>query len=110
MEEKKQKTEKKLSYEELSQAASDLHVQYQKAVNYIQQLQDRLDQQAFSKTAFLLESMFKVMDHIELYDDDFATWAKNNIQGAIVSLYDEMTPPEKEESKQTENKETKNAS
>ena len=100
MEEKKQKEQeqpKKLSYDELSHAASDLSMQYQKAVQYIQKLQDELDRLQFNRTAFLLESLFKVMDHPEMYDNDFVDWTKGNIQDAVKTFYEESIADVKEE-------------
>ena len=89
MEEKKQNENQKLSYEKLSEVASELHVNYQKAIAQIQQYRDALDKLSFNRTAFLLDSLFKVMDHVELYDEDFAKWAKDNIQQAVTTFYDQ---------------------
>lgn len=100
MEEKKQKDQeqpKKLSYDELSRAASDMSIQYQKAVQYIQKLQDELDRLQFNRTAFLLESLFKVMDHPEMYDSEFVDWTKDNIQEAVKTFYEESVAGNKDE-------------
>lgn len=93
MEEKKQNQKpEKLTYEQLNQAASELSVQYQKAVAHIRKQEEMLQQLQFNRTAFLLESLFKVMDHAELYDSDFIDWTRDNIQEAIKSFYAETAP------------------
>lgn len=89
MEEKKK--QEKLTYEQLNEAMSDMSIQYQKAVGYIQRLEDSLGKLQFNRAAFLLESLFKVMDHVELYDEEFVTWTKDNIQDAIKSFYEESS-------------------
>lgn len=99
MEEKKQDKnpqEQRLSYDKLKEAASELSVQYQKAVQYIQSLEQKLENQNFSRTAFLLDSLFKVMDHADLYDKEFVAWSKDNIQDAVREFYESSIQAEPE--------------
>lgn len=99
MEEKKQNQnpqEQKLSYDKLKEVASELNIQYQKAVQYIQKLEQQLERANFNRTAFLLDSLFKVMDHAELYDEEFVTWTKDNIQEAVKEFYQSTLPAETE--------------
>lgn len=93
MEEKKK--QEKLTYEQLNEAMGDMSIQYQKAVSYIRKLEESLEKLQFNRAAFLLESLFKVMDHAELYDEEFVTWAKENIQEAIKSFYEESSDDKK---------------
>lgn len=97
MEEKKQN--EKMSYDDLKNALGDMSVQYQKAVNHIRMLEERLEQADFSRASFLLQSMFQVMNHAELYDEKFVDWCKENIQAAITSFYEQSLPEEPEQKK-----------
>lgn len=87
MEEKKQKEEqKKLSYEELEKIASDLHVQYQKLMAEYQKCLNALNSRDFEYTSFFLGSLFRVMDHPEMYKDEFVKWASENIEAALTAF------------------------
>lgn len=80
MEEKKQK---KLTYEELSKAASDLHIQYQKLAAEYQKAMQALHDRDFDYTSFFLQMLFKVMDHPDQYKSDFVVWASTSIEDAL---------------------------
>lgn len=79
-------TGKKLSYEELSKAASDLHVQYQKLMNEYQRAVMALQSKDFEYTAFFLQMLFKVMEHTEMYSIEFTAWASENIERILTSF------------------------
>ena len=102
MEEKKQNENQKLSYEKLSEVASELHVNYQKAIAQIQQYRDALDKLSFNRTAFLLDSLFKVMDHPEMYNDDFVNWATKNIETALRTFADAGKEPDEKKGNEAE--------
>jgi hypothetical protein len=93
MEEKKNQS-KKLSYEELSQAASDLHVQYQKLMAEYRKAIEALNSKDFEYTSFFLSALFKVLDHPELYKDQFVSWCVENIEGALTTFAESMRPKE----------------
>lgn len=88
--------EKKLSYEELSKAASDLHVQYQKLVAEYRKAMEALRNRDFDYTSFFLQMLFKVMEHPEMYTSDFVSWCSKNIEQALTA-FAESAKPEKEE-------------
>lgn len=103
MEEKnKNQQPKKLSYEELSKAASELHVQYQKLVAEYQKAMEALQNRDFDYTSFFLQMLFKVMEHPEMYTDEFVKWASTNIEAALMSFADNFKSPEKPEEKKDE--------
>ena len=81
---------KKLSYEELSKVASDLHVQYQKLMAEYRKAMETLQSRDFEYTSFFLSCLFKVVEHPEMYPEDFTKWAVDNIQGALSSFAESM--------------------
>ena len=86
MEENKAKEQKKLSYEELNQAASELWQANQKLTQQIQQMQKALENRDFDYSSFFLSMLFKVTEHIDLYTDEFKKWTIENIQAALTSF------------------------
>lgn len=98
MEEKK-KTEK-LSYEDLQKLAGDLSQQNQKMYNQILKMQEALERRDFDYTSFFLSMLFKVMEHPEMYSDDFVTWSSKNIESALTAFAEAASP--KEEDKKDE--------
>lgn len=93
---------KKLSYEELSKAASDLHVQYQKLVVEYQKAMEALRNRDFDYTSFFLSMLFKVMEHPEMYNDKFVSWCSENIEGALTSFAENTKPKEEEKTDEDE--------
>lgn len=81
-----EKSNKKLTYEELSKAASDLHTQYQKLVVEYQKAMDALQRRDFDYTSFFLSMLFKVMEHPEMYTDEFVQWCSKNIETALTTF------------------------
>lgn len=88
MEEKKNIQEKnqKLSYEKLSQMASDLYQQNQQLINRIQQMQDALEDASFNKLSFFVSMLFKVVEHPESYKNDFVVWCIETIESALTGF------------------------
>lgn len=97
-----EKANKKLSYEELSKAASDLHVQYQKLVAEYQKAMEALNNREFEYTSFLLQMLFKVMDHPEMYNDEFVKFCSDNIEEAVRSYFATRKPSEEEKKDEAE--------
>lgn len=97
MEEKKE--QKKLSYEDLQRIAGDLSQQNQKMVQQIQKMQEALQSREFDYTSFFLSMLFKVMEHPELYSDEFVPWCTKNIESLLIGFANAINPqePEKEQ-------------
>ena len=85
MEEKKNKQEK-LSYEDLQKVAGDLSQQNQKMYQRIMEMQRALESRDFDYTSFFLSMLFKVMEHPEMYRDDFVSWASGKIEDALMTF------------------------
>ena len=88
-------TVKKLSYDELNKAASDLHMQYQKLMAEYRKVVAELQSRDF--TAFLLQMLFKVMEHPEMYRDEFVKWASENIETSLTGLVEAMAKAAEQE-------------
>ena len=99
MEEKGTKKQEKLSYEELQKLAGDLSQQNQKMYQQIVQMRDALDRRDFDYSSFFLSMLFKVMEHPEMYSDDFVTWASKQIESALTTFAEAIskTPEEKKD-------------
>ena len=95
MEENKQK-QKKLSYEELQKAAGDLYQQNQQLVHQMQQMQAALENKDFDYSSFFVSMLFKVMEHPEMYREEFVKWASDQIESALMS-FAKVTEPTAEE-------------
>ena len=87
----------KLSYEELSKAASDLHMQYQKLFAEYQKAMEALRNRDFDYTSFFLSALFRVMEHPEMYKEEFVQWAATNIENALTTFSENMQAGEKTE-------------
>lgn len=86
MEEKNVKKQEKLSYEELEKVASELHTNYQKLMAEYQKAIKALNDREFEYTSFFLGCLFRVMEHPEMYTDEFTKWASKNIEAALTSF------------------------
>lgn len=108
MEEKKQggtvpQQPQRLSYEKLQETAGDLYHSNQKMQEYIHQLQEALEDKGFNYTSFFLSMLFKVVEHAEMYPDDFLKWSIENIVSMLTTFGEEL----KESQKAAEPKEAK---
>lgn len=90
MEKEKKEATQKLSYEQLNQALSELHMQYQKLTQEYRKALDALNNRDFEYTSFFLSILFKVIEHPEMYQDEFVKWAVQNVQAAIQSFAEIM--------------------
>lgn len=88
------KEQKKLTYEELSQKFGELYTQYQKAIGHIQKLEASLNENTFNQTSFFISMLFKVMEHPEMYKEDFVSWSAENIESALRSFAAVFQPEE----------------
>ena len=97
MEEKNKKAgqQEKLSYEELKQKFGDLFGQYQKLSAEYQRAVQALNNRDFDYTSFFLSMLFKVMEHPEMYSDEFVNWSSKHIEDALYSFEKAMMPEEK---------------
>lgn len=75
--------QQKLSYEELTKRFDELYIQYQKACQHIQAMQRALDEKSFNEASFFVSMLFNVMEHPEMYTDDFVKWASEHIETAL---------------------------
>ncbi len=84
MEEKKKNGQpEKLSYEDLAKNFGELHLQYQKLVQEYQKAVQALNSRDFDYTSFFLSMLFKVMEHPEMYSEEFVSWAGKHIEDAV---------------------------
>ena len=82
----KSKEPKKLTYEELNRAASDLYQQNQNLMARMSRMQEALDEKDFNYTSFFISMLFKVMEHPEAYSEDFLKWTVECIEGSLTSF------------------------
>lgn len=75
-----------LTYEQLKQKFGELYAQYEKATQYIQQLQSALSSSNLEQISFYLSSLFKVVEHPEMYSDSFVTLATTDIEKLLTSF------------------------
>lgn len=91
MEEKKKNGQpEKLSYEELKQRFGDLFGQYQKLSAEYQRAMEALNNRDFDYTSFFLSMLFKVMEHPEMYTEEFCKWTSEHIMDALYSFDNAM--------------------
>ena len=91
MEEKKKNGQpEKLSYDELKQRFGDLFCQYQKLSAEYQRAMEALNNRDFDYTSFFLSMLFKVMEHPEMYTDEFCKWTSEHIMDALYSFDNAM--------------------
>ena len=87
MEEKKKNGQpEKLSYEDLAKNFGELHLQYQKLVQEYQKAVQALNSRDFDYTSFFLSMLFKVMEHPEMYNEEFVSWAGKHIEDALYAF------------------------
>ncbi len=80
-----------LSYEELKNAASDIHMQYQKLLNEHTRLLEVLNDRNFEYTQAFLASLFRVVEHPEMFTGSFVDKAVQLIEDILLSTADNMT-------------------
>lgn len=91
MEEKKKNGQpEKLSYDELKQRFGDLFGQYQKLSAEYQRAMEALNNRDFDYTSFFLSMLFKVMEHPEMYSEEFVSWASKHIEDALYAFDNAM--------------------
>ena len=92
MEEKNTKgnAPEKLTYEQLQKVAGELHQENQKMRKYIGELQQALQESDFNATSFAMQMMFRVVDHLEYYSEDFGKYCVDHIEKALKNFIDSM--------------------
>lgn len=93
------KEQKKLSYEELKKATDDLYANYQKLMREYRGAVDALNQ--FDATSFYLQNAFKVIEHPEMYEEDFVSDVTKKIT-YILTKFGQNLEPAKEEKGEAE--------
>ena len=111
MEENKEK-QGKLSYEELNEAASQLHADYQKLMAEYRKAIEEINRLQFDGVAFELSMLFKVLENKTVFSNneklrgtDFIGWCVARIHDCIVSydrILQEQVPVEETEKRQDE--------
>lgn len=91
------KEQKKLSYEELSQRYGELSYQHQRLTEEYRKAVAALQSRDFDYTSFFLSMLFKVVEHPEMYSDDFIPWVTKHIEDALYSFDEFMTRGQSEE-------------
>ena len=79
-----------MSYEELAKNFGELHLQYQKLASAYQKAVEALNDKGFDYTSFFLSMLFKVMEHPEMYTEEFVAWTSKNIEDALHSFDETM--------------------
>lgn len=96
------KNEQKLTYEQLNNAFCELHTQYQKLTAEYRKALEALNNRDFDYTSFFLTMLFKVLEHPEMYKEDFVKWAAENVQNALTSFAAHMEQAFSDEAEQEE--------
>ena len=78
-----QKKETAITFDELKKNFGELHLQYQKLLGMYRQAQQSLANRSFEFTSFFLQMLFKVVEHPEMYTEEFTKWAVDNIQSLL---------------------------
>ena len=78
--------QKKLTYDELNKACSDLHQQYQRLAAEYQKAMQALNNRQFDYMSFFLQMLFKVLEHPENYNKEFVEWAAQNVEQSLTSF------------------------
>lgn len=99
MEEKKQKQEKagQITFDQLKEYYAELSQRYQQLSAQNEQMRQALEDQQFNYMSFFVSMLFKVMEHPEMYNDDFVNWSSKEIEGALRSFKAASEEPEKKE-------------
>lgn len=103
MEEKKQNAApaqegaKKLDYDGLRKTCSELAADNRQLSYRVEQMGKALEQankmlesRDFDYTSFMLSMMFKVVEHPEMYSDEFVKWTVANIESSLKTFVEEM--------------------
>lgn len=91
--------EKKMSYDELKDALNQLYKDYQKLMREYRGAVQALNN--IDATNFYLNAAFKVMEHPEMYSDNFVKNCSDKIE-YIVTKFAENMEPQQEEAGETE--------
>lgn len=96
MEEKNKKPAQKpqeITFDQLKQYYGELSQRYQQLAAQNEQLQQALENQEFNYMSFYVSMLFKVMEHPEMYQEDFVSFAAKEIEDALRSFKAATTAP-----------------
>jgi len=94
---------KQLSYDELKGYYGELQQQYQKLMMHYQECQQALNDRSMETTSFVLNALFRVMEHPNRYSEKFVNWVTNNIQVAVTTLVESVSKEPEGETKDSKN-------
>lgn len=89
MEEKNKKPAQKpqeITFDQLKQYYGELSQRYQQLAQHNEQLQQALENQEFNYMSFYVSMLFKVMEHPEMYNEEFVNFAAKEIEDALRSF------------------------
>lgn len=106
MGEKNQATQAKkpqeITFDQLKQYYGELSQRYQQLAAQNEQMQQALQNREFDYMSFYLSMLFKVVEHIEFYNQDFTDFCLKEIEDALRSFKVASTEAEAEEKKEAE--------
>lgn len=94
-ENKKQQKSKKLSYEELENAAKQISAQLDSMARENAQLRELIKKEQFGNMLAELEFRFKVLNYSNLFSEEF-------VRNCVAIIEDVLTPPKENEDKKGE--------
>ena len=94
-ENKKQQKSKKLSYEELENAAKQISAQLDSMARENAQLRELIKKEQFGNMLAELEFRFKVLNYSNLFSEEF-------VKNCVAIIEDVLTPPKENEDKKEE--------
>lgn len=92
------KKAQEISFEQLKQYYGELSQRYQQLAADAEQMQQALQSREFDYMSFFVSMLFKVMEHPEMYNEEFTTWAAKEIEDALRS-FKAASAPEQEDNK-----------
>ena len=94
---KQSEDQRAMSYDELRKTCSELFTDNKKLSYQIEQMKQALEQshkmlesRDFDYTSFMLSMMFKVVEHPEMYSDEFVKWVVANIESSLKTFVSTM--------------------
>ncbi len=88
-----------ITFEELKQYYGELMQRHQQLIEQSKQMQQALENREFDYMSFFVSMLFKVMDHPEMYNQEFTDWAAKEIEDALRSFKAASVQPENEDEK-----------
>lgn len=102
MEEAKNKEQEKISRAELARALDQAQASNDMLVERVKQLSAELQRRDFDFSSFFLSSLFRVLEHPEMYSDEFPKWCADQVEEAMKTFYAAMERPATDKKKADE--------